>query len=136
MSTDGGLRVAVIGFVVLRLGTFVSAAGPHGGDVDAPRIGLDIRMLAIAHADGVWLLLGAIGATLLLARHLDHPRLTRALAVLLTVSLAQGGVGYLQYWLGIPRELVSLHIVGALLVWLAISWVWVVAHRPELRVGA
>ena len=128
--------IAGIAFVVLLLGTFVTAAGPHGGDVDAPRIGIDIRVLAIAHADGVWLLLGTIGATLLLARHLDQPRLTRALTVLLAVSLAQGGVGYLQYWLGIPRELVSLHIVGALLVWLAVSRVWVVAHRPELRVGA
>jgi heme a synthase len=128
--------IGAIAFAVLLLGTFVTAAGPHGGDVDAPRIGVDIRLLAIAHADGVWLLLGTIVATLLLARHLAHPRLTRALSVLLLVSLAQGGVGYLQYWLGIPRELVSLHIVGALLVWLAVSRVWVVAHRPELRVAA
>jgi len=128
--------IAAVGFVVLVLGTFVTAAGPHGGDVNAPRIGIDIRVLAIAHADGVWLLLGTIVATLLLARHLAQPRLTRALTVLLVVSLAQGGVGYLQYWLGIPRELVSLHIVGALLVWLAVSRVWVVAHRPELRLGA
>jgi len=128
--------IAVIGFAVLLLGTFVTAAGPHGGDVNAPRIGIDIRLLAIAHADGVWLLLGTVVATLLLARHLAQPRLTRALTVLLLVSLAQGGVGYLQYWLGIPRELVSLHIVGALLVWLAVSRMWVVAHRPELRVAA
>jgi cytochrome c oxidase assembly protein subunit 15 len=127
--------IAVIGFLVLLLGTFVTAAGPHGGDVNAPRIGIDIRLLAIAHADGVWLLLGTLFATLLLARHLRQPRLTRALTVLLVVSLAQGGIGYLQYWLGIPRELVSLHIVGALAVWLAIARVWVVAHRPELRVG-
>jgi len=127
--------IAAIGFIVLLLGTFVTAAGPHGGDVDAPRIGIDIRLLAIAHADGVWLLLGTLGATLLLARHLSQPRLTRALTVLLLVALAQGGVGYLQYWLGIPRELVSLHVIGALLVWLAIAHVWVIAHRPELRVG-
>jgi len=125
--------ITAIGFVVLLLGTFVTAAGPHGGDVNAPRIGIDIRLLAIAHADGVWLLLGTIVATLLLARHLAQPRLTRALTVLLIVSLAQGGVGYLQYWLGIPRELVSLHLVGALLVWLAVTRTWVVAHRPELR---
>lgn len=124
--------IALVGFVVLLLGTFVTAAGPHGGDVNAPRIGLDIRLLAIAHADGVWLLLGLTVATLLAARHLDEPRLARALTVLLVVSLAQGGVGYLQYWLGIPRELVSLHIVGATLVWLAVARVWVIAHRPGI----
>jgi biotin carboxyl carrier protein len=54
--------IAAIGFVVLLLGTFVTAAGPHGGDASAPRIGIDIRLLAIAHADAVWLLLGAIVA--------------------------------------------------------------------------
>jgi len=134
---SAGLRhaltaVAVVGFLVLLLGTFVTAAGPHGGDVNAPRIGIDIRLLAIAHADGVWLLLGLTVATLLLARHLAHPRLVRALTILLLVSLAQGGVGYLQYWLGIPRELVSLHIVGASLVWLCVARAWVIAHRPEL----
>jgi len=134
---SSGLRhaltaIAAVGFLVLLLGTFVTAAGPHGGDASAPRIGIDIRLLAIAHADGVWLLLGLTVATLLLARHLAHPRLVRALTVLLVVSLAQGGVGYLQYWLGIPRELVSLHIVGASFVWLCIANAWVVAHRPEL----
>jgi len=124
--------VGIVGFLVLLLGTFVTAAGPHGGDASAPRIGIDIRLLAIAHADGVWLLLGLTVATLLLARHLAHPRLVRALTILLAVSLAQGGVGYLQYWLGIPSELVSLHIVGASLVWLALARAWVIAHRPEL----
>jgi heme a synthase len=122
--------VAVVGFVVLVLGTFVTAAGPHGGDVTAPRIGIDIRLLAIAHADSVWLLLGLTVATLLVARQLGVPTLARALAVLLGVSLAQGGLGYLQYWLGIPRELVSLHVVGASLVWLAVARAWVVAHQP------
>ena len=29
----------------------------------------------------------------------------------------QGGVGYLQYALGIPASLVSLHLLGACLVW-------------------
>jgi len=124
--------IAAIGFGVLLLGTFVTAAGPHGGDVNAPRIGIDIRLLAIAHADGVWLLLGAMVATLLLARHLAHPRLVRALSILLIVSLAQGGIGYLQYWLGIPRELVSLHVVGASLMWLTLARAWTIAHRPEL----
>jgi hypothetical protein len=34
--------------------------------------------------------------------------------------------------LGIPRELVSLHVVGATLVWLAAARTWVVAHRPGM----
>jgi cytochrome c oxidase assembly protein subunit 15 len=122
--------IATIAFLVLVLGTLVTAAGPHGGDADAPRIALDIRILAIAHAHGVWMLLGTTIVTLLVARQAGVPALVRALAVLLAVSLAQGGVGYLQYWLGIPAELVSLHILGAALVWLSAARMWVTAHRP------
>jgi heme a synthase len=65
--------IAAVAFLVLILGTFVSAAGPHGGDLDAPRIGIDIRILAIAHAHGVWMLLGTTVVTLLLARQVDEP---------------------------------------------------------------
>ena len=124
--------VASIAFLVLILGTFVTAAGPHGGDASAPRIGIYIGTLAIAHAHGVWMLLGTSIVTLLVARQLGQPRLARALGALIAISLAQGGIGYLQYWLGIPAELVSLHIIGASLVWLATTRTWVVAHRPDL----
>jgi heme a synthase len=124
--------IATIAFLVLILGTFVTAAGPHGGDLDAPRIPISIGTLAIAHAHGVWMLLGTSIVTLLIARQMGQPRIARSIAVLIAISLAQGGIGYLQYWLGIPAELVSLHIVGASLVWLATARLWVVAHRPDL----
>lgn len=127
--------VAAIAFAVLILGTFVTAAGPHGGDATAPRIGLYIGTLAIAHAHGVWMLLGTSLVTLLVARQAGARTLARALGVLIAISLAQGGIGYLQYWLGIPAELVSLHIVGASLVWLSTARVWVIAHRPDLERG-
>lgn len=140
-SPRGPARAATavtgVAFVVLLLGTFVTAAGPHGGDAAAPRLAVDLRLLAIAHADGVWLLLGLSVATLLVARHAERPRLARALAVLLGVSVAQGGVGYLQYALGIPEGLVSLHLLGATLVWVAAMRVLVAARRPLVdRLGA
>lgn len=125
--------IASIAFLVLVLGTFVTAAGPHGGDGAASRIPVYIGTLAIAHAHGVWMLLGTSIVTLLIARQMGQPRLVRAIAMLVAISLAQGGVGYLQYWLGIPAELVSLHILGASLVWLATARLWVVAHRPDLE---
>ncbi len=125
--------IATIAFLVLILGTFVTAAGPHGGDAAAPRIAIYIGTLAIAHAHGVWMLLGTTIVALLMARHLGQPRLVRALGMLIAISLAQGGVGYLQYWLGIPAELVSLHILGASLVWLTTARVWVIAHPPDLE---
>lgn len=113
-------RVLVpIAGAVLVLGTLVTATGPHAGDPGTPRLGLDIRTMAVAHADAVWALVALTVATLLVAKALGASRTARAAAVALGVQLAQGGVGYLQYALGIPAELVSLHLLGACLVWVA-----------------
>jgi cytochrome c oxidase assembly protein subunit 15 len=38
---------------------------------------------------------------------------------LLAVELAQGAIGYTQYFLGIPSLLVGLHMLGSALIWLA-----------------
>ncbi|MEY3019573.1 MAG: hypothetical protein RLZZ272_557 [Actinomycetota bacterium] len=130
-----GLRHAttalvIVGAVVLVLGTLVTGSGPHSGDPSAGRLPLDIRLMAIAHADAVWLLIGLAAASTFVARRLGPPDLARALVVLLVVVLAQGGVGYLQYWLGIPPALVSLHILGAALVWAQVVHIRVLAAGP------
>jgi cytochrome c oxidase assembly protein subunit 15 len=106
--------------VVLVLGTVVTATGPHAGDPGTPRLGLDIRTMAVAHADAVWALVALTVATWLVARALGAGRTARAAGVALGVELAQGGVGYLQYAVGIPPQLVSLHLLGACLVWVAV----------------
>lgn len=105
--------------VVLVLGTLVTATGPHAGDPGTPRLGLDIRTMAVAHADAVWALVALTVATWLVARTLGARRTARAAAIALAVQLAQGGVGYVQYALGIPAQLVSLHLLGACLVWVS-----------------
>ena len=122
--------ILLVAAVVLVLGTLVTGSGPHGGDVDAPRLGLDIRVMALAHADAVWLLIGVTAATVAVTWRSGPPRLRFAVRLLLALQLAQGGIGYLQYWLGIPPQLVSLHIVGAAAVWLVTVMTWVRA-RPR-----
>ncbi len=115
---------------VLVLGTIVTATGPHAGDPGTPRLGLSIRTMAVAHADAVWALVALTVATLVVAKALGASRVARAAGVALVVEVAQGGVGYLQYALGIPAELVSLHLLGACLVWVAVLRI-AVATRPE-----
>lgn len=106
--------------VVLVLGTVVTATGPHAGDADVARWGgLDIRTAAFLHADAVWLLVGLSLATLLVAHVVQAEAIRRAAIVLLVVEVAQGAIGYGQYALGIPAELVSMHLVGACLLWIA-----------------
>jgi heme a synthase len=119
--------LAVVGAVVLVLGTLVTGAGPHAGDPSTPRLAADIRILALAHADVVWLFVGLTVALVAVTWH-GPPRLHRALRALLALQLLQGGIGYTQYAIGIPAGLVAAHILGASLVWLATVTVWARAH--------
>jgi cytochrome c oxidase assembly protein subunit 15 len=123
--------LVVVAAAVLVLGTLVTAAGPHAGDPGTPRLGLDIRLMAIAHADAVWLLLGLTVAVVLLSHRGAPPRLHRAARVLLIVEVVQGAIGYTQYALGIPAGLVALHILGAAVMWTFAMATWAAAHpRP------
>jgi hypothetical protein len=96
------------------LGTLVTATGPHAGDPGTPRLGLDPRVISQFHADGVFLLLGLTAALWFALRATDAPRRAqRAVAVLLAVAMAQGLIGYVQYFTGLPEVLVGAHLLPA-----------------------
>lgn len=113
--------LVVLGVAVLVLGTVVTGAGPHSGDADVvARFDLDVRMMSWLHADVVLLFLGLAVAFTLGARLSDAPAgATRAGVALLAASAVQGLIGYTQYFAGVPVGLVSLHMLGACLVWVA-----------------
>ncbi|MEX0705085.1 MAG: COX15/CtaA family protein [Nitriliruptoraceae bacterium] len=119
----------VIAAVVLLLGTVVTSSGPHGGDPSAPRLALDIRMAALAHADAVWMLLGVTVALVAMTWN-GPPRVRRAARILLAIELAQGSIGYAQYVLGVPAVLVGAHILGAALVWTTVVTLWIRTRPP------
>jgi cytochrome c oxidase assembly protein subunit 15 len=109
---------------VLVVGTVVTGSGPHAGDLNASgkvhRTGLDVQSMAQLHADLVMVLLGLSAGLVALLTAVRAPRSARrAAAVLLGVELAQGGIGYAQYFLDVPPLLVAVHMLGACLVWLA-----------------
>ena len=61
--------------MVLYLGTVVTGSGPHAGDLDAPRNGLDPLQLSQLHADVVFLLVGlTVGLLLALQATTRRPR--------------------------------------------------------------
>lgn len=122
--------VLVVAFLVLIAGTVTTGAGPHGGDASAPRLALDIRVAALAHADLVWLLVGLTTA-LVVVTWRSSPRLATAARALLGFELFQGTIGYTQYALGVPEALVVVHVLGAVLVWSAACAAWIRA-RPGL----
>ncbi|MGQ0844897.1 MAG: COX15/CtaA family protein [Sporichthyaceae bacterium] len=106
--------ILALTFVVLYLGTIVTGSGPHAGDAQAPRTGLDSHLFSMLHADAVLVL---VATTLLLNLWLRRrgapPAVCRAALVLLAVQLAQGAVGYVQYFTDLPEVLVGVHMLGA-----------------------
>jgi cytochrome c oxidase assembly protein subunit 15 len=106
--------------LTLALGTVVTGSGPHSGDGKAPRTGFDPATISQLHADAVFLLVGLTIAAVLTLRALDAPsRVRRAMVVLLVVELAQGTIGYVQYFTGLPVALVGAHVAGAVILWIA-----------------
>jgi cytochrome c oxidase assembly protein subunit 15 len=76
--------------------------------------------MAQLHADVVMILVGLTFGLLALCFALHSGAAARrAVVVLFGVELAQGVIGYTQYFLHVPPLLVALHMFGACLVWLA-----------------
>jgi len=110
---------------VLFVGTIVTGSGPHAGDTTAERFNLDARTMSRIHADLVIALIG-VTVALLIAVRLGESEATRAailkkVQLFLLIALSQGAIGYVQYFTGLPEILVGMHLVGAVVVWLA-AW--------------
>ena len=105
-----------VGWVVLYLGTVVTGAGPHAGDAEARRNGLDPAVVSQAHATSVYALVALTVALLVVAVRSRERWLTRVTGLVLAIELAQGVLGWVQYWLGLPVGLVALHMLGAALL--------------------
>lgn len=116
--------------VVIYFGAVVTGSGPHAGDPDARRTGLDVAFVTQVHGDAVLVLVGLSIGLYVAARALGSPgRSARAAAVLIGVEAVQGIVGLVQYRLELPEVLVGLHMLGAALMvfaavdaWYATRW--------------
>ena len=108
--------------LLIAVGTVVTGAGRHAGDSsEVPRIPLDWKMLTQLHADLAWIVVALTIALWFVLKAVDAPagprHRTRDLVVVL---LAQGVIGYVQYFLDVPEILVGLHMLGSCLVWIAV----------------
>lgn len=97
-------------WVAVYLGTVVTGSGPHAGDLEAPRNGLDPHFWSHVHAVSVYVL---VGLTVLACVVLRGTPAARAAVVLLVAEVAQGAVGIVQYLTDLPIALVAVHLVGA-----------------------
>jgi heme a synthase len=96
----------VLMWLAVWFGTLVTGSGPHAGDENAPRNGLDGMLLTRLHTSMVYATVAASVVCFLLLR-------SRAVLLLLLVEMVQVGIGVAQYQLGLPIWLVALHLLGA-----------------------
>ncbi|MEY4444797.1 MAG: hypothetical protein RL301_876 [Actinomycetota bacterium] len=103
----------VSAFLVVVAGTIVTGSGPHAGDVKSPRFPFKVQTVAFLHADLVIAMLGITLALYLTAKHISNE-----IRVFAIVALAQGAIGYIQFFTGVPELLVAAHMLGAALFWI------------------
>jgi cytochrome c oxidase assembly protein subunit 15 len=132
----------LLGVLVITLGIVVTGSGPHAGDLASPRFGFDIRTVAWLHADVVIAFIGLLVGYLLLLQFAPvikdgedgengaaKSARNREARTLLLITLAQGVIGYTQYFTGVPELLVMAHLLGVVVLWSALV-------RHAIRVGA
>lgn len=123
------LLVAATG-VLTVIGTVVTGTGPHAGDAKkVHRIPLNWQEITQLHVDFVYIVVGlsvALWFTLRAVKAPAAPR--RTLLELFACIAAQGVIGYVQYFTGLPEIVIGLHMLGSALV-----WIWVLRVCLSLR---
>lgn len=102
-------------------GTVVTGTGPHGGDEKAHRF--DFAITDVARIHSVTVILTVLSALAIAycahVRHRDWAAMRQPLTTFVWLAIAQGVVGYTQYFNDVPVGLVAVHIVGSVSVWVA-----------------
>ncbi|WP_155053849.1 COX15/CtaA family protein [Streptomyces blattellae] len=127
---------------LIAVGTVVTGAGPHAGDSsDVPRMDLPMGMswddITKVHAVLAWIVVTLAFALWFVLRAVDAPKgpLARTRDLFL-ILLAQGAIGYVQYFTHLPEILVGAHMLGSALVWIAVLRVLLsLRERPATEAG-
>ncbi|MGH3955979.1 MAG: COX15/CtaA family protein [Mycobacterium sp.] len=122
---------------VLVAGTLVTGAGPHAGDKSVTRVvpRLQVEITTLVHLHGT-LLIAYLALLLGLGFGLAAVGVTRAIwarfTVLVALTLAQGLVGVVQFYTGVPAVLVAVHVAGAAACTAATAALWAALTTPAL----
>lgn len=130
----GSVLTAGVG-ALLVAGTIVTGSGPHSGakagdpgskrfpisPANATQLHADLVFLVVGLTVALWFALKATGAA---------PRILTTVRDLFIVLMAQGVIGYVQYFTHLPVLLVGIHMFGASMVWVA-TWRVLLAMRER-----
>lgn len=131
--------IVIVGWITVLVGILVTGAGPHSGDAETGRNGLDLSIWQHFHSYPAYLLL--IMIVVVLGNLLRHDRTssfaqwrtqTKIYALLLLVALLQALIGVLQSRLGVPPLLVGLHMLGASVLISLFTFQWLSVRGKSL----
>lgn len=124
---------------VLVTGTMVTGAGPHAGDksLDRPVPRLQVEITTLVHMHSTLLiaylaLLVGLGFGLLAVRASRY--VVTRLGVVVVLVAAQGALGAVQFFTGVPAALVAMHVAGAAACTAATAALWAsLGERTEAQ---
>lgn len=120
--------------VLLVLGVLTTGAGPHSGDSsEINRLAIDPLLITRIHSASVWLFIGLLAAAIWLTHKQGGS--VRVWVPVLLVSLAQGAVGYFQYFSGLPILMVALHMTLAA-IYVAVLTIAATELHPRASVAS
>jgi cytochrome c oxidase assembly protein subunit 15 len=109
--------------VAIVAGTATTGTGPHAGGKGSKRLPIGLSDMTRIHAEIVLATAAFLLVLLWVLWRSNAPAGVQDRGrVLLVVMVAQGIVGYTQYFTHLPALLVGIHVFGASLVWTATLW--------------
>ncbi|MFM1983929.1 MAG: hypothetical protein RL723_364 [Actinomycetota bacterium] len=131
--------IAAIGALTILIGVLVTGAGPHSGDAESVRNGLDLELWQHLHSYPGYILLALALIQLGLLSKRDRSGLERSYqlkvsAWLVVVTIAQAIIGVIQARLGVPAALVALHMLGASVLCSLITLQWLAIRGKSAKV--
>lgn len=123
--------MAVFQAITIVFGILTTGSGPHAGDINARRNGLDSELLQHLHSYPAYVALGLSVLALIVAVSLKLTALRKALVALLALNTVQIIVGIAQSRMGLPELLVGIHMLLACLVSAAVTLVLLNLRKPR-----
>jgi cytochrome c oxidase assembly protein subunit 15 len=132
-----------LGQLTILAGTIATGSGPHAGEFEGQLVkrftfeGHDTLEWVVQRHAVIAAIYGfaAIGVWFYLRRPGGDRRAIKPLTVVLLLLLLQGIVGYVQWELELPSEIVWVHVALATCNWLAMLWTIAAAGRLVPRSG-
>lgn len=107
------LLIVPVSIAVIIIGVVLTGSGPHAGDSDTPRNGLDSELWSHYHSYPAYLLLALALLHVFLRYRLTGSKSAKYSIVYVAVISSQAVLGLVQTWTGLPIFLVGLHMLGA-----------------------